>query len=46
MATQKKLGRGLANLIPTDGDVTNNDSLKPAKKTAVKTAVFCEQCKF
>ena len=39
MATQKKLGRGLANLIPTDGDVTNNDSLKPAKKTAVKTEV-------
>lgn len=39
MATQKKLGRGLANLIPTDGESTKNTAAKPAKAPATKTEV-------
>ena len=39
MATQKKLGRGLANLIPTDGEAPKKVAEKPAKTPTVKTEV-------
>lgn len=40
MAARKGLGRGLANLIPTDGEPTTKASAKPAAKTTtVKTEV-------
>lgn len=39
MAVQKKLGRGLANLIPTDGETPKKVVDKPAKAPTTKTEV-------